>query len=86
MIPARAGLLTGLSATTHHEVMEELKALAPDTKIVTDQRFTDNGKILTSAGVAAGIDMSLYFAGRLFGRETARQTAAYIEYDYTPDD
>ncbi len=80
LVLAKLGLLKGLTATTHHEVLPELEALVPHAHIVRDLRYTDNGKILTSAGVAAGIDMSLYFVGRLFGKDQARTTARYIEY------
>ena len=80
LVLARAGLLDGLEATTHHEIFDMLESLAPEATIVRDRRFTDNGKILTSAGVAAGIDMCLYMVGRLFGQTQASATAAYIEY------
>lgn len=80
LVLARLGLLKGLKATTHHEIFDELAAMAPDAQIIRDQRFLDNGKILTSAGVAAGIDMSLYMVGRLWGRDQAETTAQYIEY------
>ena len=46
-------------------------ALAPETQIIKDLRFVDNGKIITSAGVTAGIDMCLYMVARLFGEDTA---------------
>ncbi len=84
LVLGKLGLLKGLTATTHHEIFPELEALAPDATIVRDQRFTDNGKILTSAGVAAGIDMSLYMVGRLFGKDQAETTARYIEYPLLP--
>ena len=70
MVLAKAGLLNGLKATTHHEVFPELEALAPETQIIKDQRFVDNGKILTSAGVTAGIDMCLYMVARLLDRKS----------------
>ena len=82
MVLAKAGLLNGLKATTHHEIFPELEALAPETQIIKDQRFVDNGKILTSAGVAASIDMCLYMVARLFGEDTAIASARYIEYNY----
>ena len=85
LVLAVTGLLKGLSATTHHQVFEELTALAPETRIIRNRRFVDNGKILTSAGVAAGIDMSLYMVRKLYGEETAVKTAQYIEYDYSPE-
>ena len=80
LLLAKLGLLKGLRATTHHEIFEELESLAPDAEVVRYQRFTDNGKIVTSAGVAAGIDMSLYMVGLLYGREQAETVARYIEY------
>ncbi|MCS6870860.1 MAG: DJ-1/PfpI family protein [Anaerolineae bacterium] len=79
---ARAGLLEGLSATTHHSALEELRAVAPNTVILPDQRIVDNGNIIVSAGISAGIDMALHVVARLCGVEMARQTAAYMEYDW----
>jgi len=84
LILARTGLLKGLKATTHHGIFPELEALAPETEILRDKRFVDNGKILTSAGVTAGIDMCLYMVSRLFGEDTAVESAKYIEYTYSP--
>lgn len=84
LILAKAGLLKGLKATTHHEVFTALEALAPETDIIRHQRFVDNGKILTSAGVAAGIDMCLYMVSRLYGEDKAMESAQYIEYNYSP--
>jgi transcriptional regulator GlxA family with amidase domain len=74
-------LLEGLRATTHHLVFDDLASLAPNTEILRDQRYVDNGSIITSAGVSAGIDTSLYVVERLLGRECAVKTAAYIEYE-----
>ncbi|GAK58114.1 transcriptional regulator, AraC family protein [Candidatus Vecturithrix granuli] len=80
LVLAKAGLLEHLQATTHHQVFETLAALAPNTEIVKEQRFVDNGKVVTSAGISAGIDMSLYIVERLEGREVADKTVAYMEY------
>ena len=77
---ARAGLLDGLRVTTHHAHIEELRALAPHLDVVEQQRFTDNGAILTAAGISAGIDCSLHVVERLLGRPTADRTAEYMEY------
>ncbi|MGB3534790.1 MAG: DJ-1/PfpI family protein [Microcoleaceae cyanobacterium] len=82
LILAKAGLLNGLSATTHHHAFEELRQLAPQTTVITDQRFIDNGKILTSGGISAGIDLSFYVIAKLFGEVVAVQTAQYMEYDW----
>lgn len=84
LILARAGLLEGLAATTHFLAFDELKALAPNTTFCPDERYVDNGKIILSAGVSAGIDMALYVVGRLLGDERANETARYIQYDYWP--
>ncbi len=79
---AKAGLLNGLSATTHWKAMDQLKEVAPDTKLVYDGRWVDNGRIITSAGVSAGIDMSLYVISKLMGRSVADETARYMQYDH----
>lgn len=82
LILAKAGLLDGLTITTHHLVLEQLQELAPNSKIDSTKRFIDNGKIIIAAGVSAGIDMSLYVVGRLMGEEFAKEAAKYIEYDW----
>ncbi len=82
---AKTGLLDGLRATTHHECFAELRALAPKATFLEDVRFTDNGRILTAAGISAGIDLSLHIVARLHGVETAQKTAAYMEYHWTND-
>ncbi len=82
LLLAQAGLLKGFRATTHHQVFETLEKLASETQIVRDQRFVDNGPIITSAGISAGIDMSLHVIGLLYGRETAEKSAAYMEYNF----
>jgi transcriptional regulator GlxA family with amidase domain len=84
LLLAKADLLKGLSATTHFRAFDELRALAPDTTLCPDERYIDNGKIVLSAGISAGIDMSLYVVGRLLGEERASATARYMQYDYWP--
>jgi transcriptional regulator GlxA family with amidase domain len=91
LLLARAGLLEGLVATTHHAALDLLRQTAPHTKVISDQRFVDNGKIILSAGIAAGIDMSLHVVSRLLGEEEAAATANYLEYEWrreppTPSD
>lgn len=81
---AKAGLLEGLSATTHHGAFDLLQEVAPNTTIQREQRFVDNGKIILSAGISAGIDMSLYVVAKLLGEEQAWETAHYMEYDWKP--
>jgi transcriptional regulator GlxA family with amidase domain len=79
-----AGILDGLRVTTHHNAFDELDAIAPNCTIVRDQRYVDNGKIITSAGIAAGIDTALYVVQRLLGPDTARETANHMEYRWQP--
>ncbi len=80
LVLAKAGLLDGLRATTHHENISELRQLAPQTEIVGTERFVDNGRVLTAAGISAGIDCSLHVVERLLGRAAAIATADYMEY------
>ncbi len=84
LVLAKAGLLEGLSATTHFLAFDELAALTPTTTLCPGERSVDNGQIVLSAGVSAGIDMSLYIVSRLLGAEQANETARYIQYDYWP--
>jgi transcriptional regulator GlxA family with amidase domain len=81
LVLAKAGLLDGLTVTTHHEVLPLLEKLAPRSTVVRGERFLDHGKICTAAGVSAGIDASLHLVGRLMNPETATRTADYIEYE-----
>jgi transcriptional regulator GlxA family with amidase domain len=81
---AKAGLLEGLSATTHHNGMDLLRELAPATTIEEEERFVDNGRIILSAGISAGIDASLYAVAKLLGTEQALETARYMEYEWEP--
>lgn len=82
LLLARAGLLDGLEATTHHASIELLRELAPRTFVHADRRFVDNGRVICSAGIAAGIDMSLHVVARLLGEEAAAKTARHMEYPY----
>ena len=82
LVLAAAGLLNGLEATSHHQVIDELIALAPSATVHRDRRFVDNGKVITAAGIRAGIDMSLYVIEKILGRGVAEATARYMEYPY----
>jgi transcriptional regulator GlxA family with amidase domain len=75
----RAGLLHGRRATTHWASLDRLRAF-DDVQVVDDQRWVDEGPIVTSSGVSAGIDMALYLVGRLWGTELARQVQKAVEY------
>jgi len=85
LLLAKAGLLEGLGATTHHLTIDLLKKVAPNTSVQANKRIVDNGKIIVSAGISAGIDMSLYVVAKLLGKEWALKTAQYMEYDWNPD-
>ncbi len=81
LVLACAGLLDGLSATTHHLAMDELRAVAPRTTVREGARIVDNGRVILSSGVSAGIDMSLHVVARLLGDDLALETARYMEYE-----
>jgi transcriptional regulator GlxA family with amidase domain len=79
-ILAKLDLLNGLNFTTHHSVFDDVQALAPTAHAKPYSRFTDNGRILTSAGVAAGIDLSFYLLKKIKGEKVLYHTARYMEY------
>jgi transcriptional regulator GlxA family with amidase domain len=82
LLLAKAGLLDGLEATTHHGAIDLLRRTAPNAVVHADCRFVDNGRVVCSAGIAAGIDMSLHVVGRLLGGEVAGKTARRMEYPF----
>jgi transcriptional regulator GlxA family with amidase domain len=82
LLLARAELLDGLEATTHHGAIDLLRETAPKTAVHPDRRFVDNGRVVCSAGIAAGIDMSLHVVARLLGEEVADRTARQMEYPW----
>lgn len=75
MLLADAGLLDGVEATTHRWGLDGLKKAAPKCKVVEGKRFVDAGKVITTAGVTAGIDGALHVVERLLGKEAAAWTA-----------
>jgi len=77
---AAAGLLEGHTATTWHGALDQLRAEAPGTRVVSGVRWVDNGRIVTAAGVSAGIDAALHLVQRWLGPEEARRVARYMEY------
>jgi transcriptional regulator GlxA family with amidase domain len=82
LLLAKAGLLDGLRATTHHSAIDLLRQTVPRATVHADCRWVDNGRVACSAGIAAGIDMSLHVLGRLVGREVVEQTALEMEYPW----
>jgi transcriptional regulator GlxA family with amidase domain len=82
LLLAKAGLLDGLEATTHHGAMDLLREAAPAATVRADRRFVDNGQVICSAGIAAGIDMSLHVVAKLHGDDVAAKTAKQMEYPW----
>lgn len=80
-ILADLGMLDGMDVITWYGAADRLQKLYPKIKIQKGKRFTDNGKVITTAGVSAGIDGSLHIIEKLFGKEFAIRTAKYIEYN-----
>jgi transcriptional regulator GlxA family with amidase domain len=80
-ILGKAGLLDNLTATTFHLSIEDLKRDVPKAKVLKNVRFVDNGKVITTAGISAGIDGALHLVEKVRGIEAAKQVAAYMEYD-----
>jgi transcriptional regulator GlxA family with amidase domain len=81
---AERGLLDGRRATTHWGSVDWMRSEYPTVSVLGDRRVVDEGRIITSAGVSAGIDMSLHVVARLHGIETAAWTARRMEYDWRP--
>lgn len=81
MLLGVAGVLGQGPVTTHWNAMARMRARFPELEVQEHVRWVDAGRIVTSAGVSAGIDMSLHLVERLYGREIASETARWLEYD-----
>ena len=81
---AAAGLLTGRCATTHWASLNLLSELDPTIVPDVDARFVDDGDLVTSAGVGAGIDVALHLVVRLAGADRAREVRRHLQYDPRP--
>ena len=79
-----AGLLDGRPATTHWAALDELRAVSDKIEVVTDQRWVDDGDVVTASGVSAGIDMALHLIRRLHSEERAKFVRMAIQYDPQP--
>lgn len=84
LVYAAAGLLAGRPATTHHASLDVLAETDPSIEVRRDDRFVDDGDVVTSSGVSAGIDMALHLVARLVSTERARQVRRGIQYDPEP--
>ncbi|MCP2183533.1 DJ-1/PfpI family protein [Prauserella alba] len=84
LVFAAAGLLSGRPATTHWASLGYLAELDPTIDVRPDERFVDDGDIVTSAGISAGIDMALHLVSRLASPQRARDVRRGIQYDPEP--
>ncbi len=78
---AKTGLLEGRAATTHWAHTDELKQSCPELEVRPHVKFVDQGRIISSGGISAGINMSFYIVKKLVGRAEALATARQMEYD-----
>ena len=81
LLLAKAGLLDGLKATTHWASIQTFKKDFPNVEVMENVKFVDEGHIITSAGISAGINMSFHIVKNLLGVEIAEETAKNMEYD-----
>ncbi len=84
LVYAAAGLLSHRPATTHWASLDRLAELDPTIDVRPDERFVDDGDIITASGVSAGIDMALHLVARLASPDRARQVRRFIQYDPAP--
>lgn len=84
LVFADAGLLDGRPATTHWSAFDDMLALGREITPRPDDRFVDDGVVITAAGVSAGIDVALHLVGRLGSPEKAREVRRNIQYDPQP--
>ncbi len=78
----KAGLLEGRNVTTHWASLDRMAESFPQVTVERGVRWVDEGQIVTSAGISAGIDMSLHMVERILGREVAEMTAKQMEYSW----
>ena len=84
MLLGFAGLLDGRHATTHWRSLDWMRESFPTVRVAHDKHVVEDGRIFTSAGISAGIDMALKVVARYYGEAIARATAKLMEYPY-PD-
>ncbi|QKF81362.1 DJ-1/PfpI family protein [Halarcobacter ebronensis] len=82
---AKAEVIKEHKVTTHWEDIPDLKKDFPLLKVVEDVRWVDEGDIITSAGISAGIDMSLHLVSKLYSLELAQKVAKQMQFDWTKD-
>jgi transcriptional regulator GlxA family with amidase domain len=85
LLLGKAGLPDGKRATTHWRMLEEMRNLFPAVNVVAAQHVVEEGDVITSAGISAGIDLALRVVARHHGEAVARATARYMEYPFPED-
>jgi transcriptional regulator GlxA family with amidase domain len=85
LLLGKAGLLDGKRATTHWQVLEDMRRLFPAVNLIDDRHVVEDGDVITSAGISAGIDMALRVVARHHGDAVARAAARYMEYPFPED-
>jgi transcriptional regulator GlxA family with amidase domain len=86
LLLGRAGLLDGKRATTHWRALDLLRESAPAATVVEDRHVVEDGDVITSAGISAGIDLALRIVARHHGEAVARAAARHMEYPFPEDD
>ena len=81
LLLAKAGILDGLQATTHWMDLDRLEREFPSVSVQRNRKFVDEGAIITSGGISAGINMSFHVVSKLCGKQVASETAKRMEYD-----
>lgn len=82
LILASAKLLEGVNATTHWKSLQRMEDEFENVKVCKDKHYVEDGNIISSAGISAGIDMALYIVKKYFGENVSRATAKHMEYPY----
>lgn len=85
-ILGRTGLLDGRHATTHHSAYDEFREAFPATRLVAGVKWVEDGPILSSGGISAGIDLCLHVLDLVLGPDAGASTARHMEYDFDPAD
>lgn len=82
LILAKGGLLDELESTTHHRRWRTLEQLAPKTAVIREARYVDTGRIITTGGVASGIDGALQMLHEMHGEDICHAVATFMEYNW----
>ena len=80
---AKSEVIKNQKVTTHWEDIEDLRNMFPSLDVIENVRWVDENKVVTSAGISAGIDMSLFLISKLYSQELAYKTAKQMQFDWT---